>query len=776
VLEFTWTSLGGVEIAHTTSLLIQAAPSREWSVANTDSQNLTVYPGDEVAINLTGVNLGNAPDSLTLSPLLFVEYMGSDDTQWSALPSTSDIVEVNQSTNGTVTIHVPNEAWQGTETTVMIQHESNGFVLGHTNVSLTVGQTSGWKLNLTDAQLEIDPAGQNMTLKLEHLGNGFQIPFFSKAAAGWNITLPDDHPVMSPYATGTLVVYVQPPADAVAGEVGMISIRISDEDLSGLVVEEVPVRIGAAPNMTVDHRSFWMVSDEGGYPTAWVENNGNDIALLSFSVSGLPEGWTTQQGQQLVLAPNEIKGVPLNLQPASEWDGQRFLVALHVDHPLLGTTTHDIEIERSIVSFSRSPVVDAYIGVDRSVSLYGHSLSNWAYSSSLDVEETQGSLLFTQPTTSGEIIVDYSNGTTEGTLSLYIVARTYPDASATCELDLQTITNLGTEPLDGIFGTCELVAGDDDDLRAVVTAITSNGELIPLDETSWFVPAGGNRTIDIALDNWDPAPGEFVISIVILDQYGRTLSQNEEAVTARESGWNIGISSFSSEGSITVGINRVGYELLDASICRLTVESDSGWTIEYIVDVANSDFAPIIFIEDPGVLRKDDKITASIACATPFDIDDNPDDDSKSIYYQPENILSVSSSDAGWIVGIASVILALAWFGGLIRPQNEQDSGPTSSLDLTASSSAVPTPSSDEVEVIEQEEDISLEKIEPDTSEVISVEDEVLPSTIEVFEAPEPADVSPSGRLASLRSELDDTEDVEPSEPLEDRMDRFFGN
>ena len=342
-------------------------------------------------------------------------------------------------------------------------------------------------------------------------------------------------------------------------------------------------------------------------------------------------------------------------------------------------------------------------------------------------------------------------------------------------MDPETITKLGTEPLDEIFGTCELVAGDDDDLRAVITAITSNGKLIPLDETSWFVPAGGNRTIDIALDNWDPAPGEFVISIVILDQYGRTLSQNEEAVTARESGWNIGISSFSSEGSITVGINRVGYELLDASICRLTVESDSGWSIEYIVDVANSDFAPIIFIEDPGVLRKDDKITASIACATPFDIDDNPDDDSKSIYYQPENILSVSSSDAGWIVGIASVILALAWFGGLIRPQDEHDSGPTSSPDQT-SSSAGPTPSSDEVEVIEQEEDISLEKIEPVTSEVIPVEDEVLPSTIEVFEAPESADVSPSGRLASLRSELDDTEDVEPSEPLEDRMNRFFGN
>ena len=777
VLEFTWTSLGGVEIVHTTSVLIQAAPSREWSVANADSQNLTVYPGDEVTINLTGVNLGNAPDTLTLDPILSVEHMGSDTTLWSALPSTSDIVDINQSTNGTVTILIPDEAWQGTETTVMIQHKSNGFVLGHTNVSLTVGQTFGWKLNLTDAQLEIDPAGQNMTLKLEHLGNGYEVPFFSKAAAGWNITLPNDHSEISPFATDTLVVHVQPPADAVAGEVGMISIRISNEDLSGLVVEEVPVRIGAAPNMTVDHRSSWMVSDEGGYPTAWVENNGNDIALLSFSVSGLPEGWTTQQGHQLVLAPNEIKGVPLNLQPAAEWDGQRFLVALHVDHPLLGTTIHDIEIERSVVSFSQSPVIDAYIGVNRSVSLNGHSLSNWAYTSSLDVQEAQGSLLFTQPTTSGEINVEYSNGTTEGTLSLYIVARTYPDSSAACELDLQALTDLGTEPLDGLIGTCELIAGEDEDLRAVITAITSDGERIPLEDTSWFVPAGGNRTIDMTLDNWDPAPGEFVISIVILDQYGRTLSQNEQPVTARESGWNVGISSFSSEGSITVGINRVGYELLDQSVCRLTVEAESGWSIEYVVDVANSDFAPIFFIEDPGVLSKDDKLTATIACGTPYHIDDNPDDDSKSIYYQPENILSVSSSDAGWIVGIASVVLALAWFGGMIRPQEKRVDGPTSSTQqATSTSAATPQPSSDDIEVVEQEEDISVEEIQAIAIEESSIEDQVLPSTIEVFDAPEPVDASPSGRLASLRSELGEGEEAEPSEPLEDRMNRFFGN
>ena len=57
----------------------------------------------------------------------------------------------------------------------------------------------------------------------------------------------------------------------------------------------------------------------------------------------------------------------------------------------------------------------------------------------------------------------------------------------------------------------------------------------------------------------------------------------------------------------------------------------------------------------------------------------DPEHDSKSIYYQPENILSVSSSDVGWIAGIAAVVLAVAWFGGLIRPKEQNDEQPTPS-------------------------------------------------------------------------------------------------
>ena len=47
--------------------------------------------------------------------------------------------------------------------------------------------------------------------------------------------------------------------------------------------------------------------------------------------------------------------------------------------------------------------------------------------------------------------------------------------------------------------------------------------------------------------------------------------------------------------------------------------------------------------------------------------------------------------------------------------------------------------------------------------------------TIEIIEAPEEEDASPSGRLASLRDEMG-TEPASSAEGREDRMRRFFGN
>ena len=218
---------------------------------------------------------------------------------------------------------------------ITLEHLANGYSIGQTSLLVNVDAVSGWRLNLTDADLEVDPAGENLTFELVHTGNAYERPYFAKAGAGWNITLPDDAEDVAPFATTTFDVHVQPPTDAVAGEVGVLRIRITGNDTSGLVVEEIPVRVGASPHIVIDHRGTWNVNDMGGFPTAWIENKGNDIAMLTVDVDGLPEGWSTTQGTQVILAPGEVTGLPLALLPSSTWNQQRFLLTVNVNHPLL---------------------------------------------------------------------------------------------------------------------------------------------------------------------------------------------------------------------------------------------------------------------------------------------------------------------------------------------------------------------------------------------------------------------------------------------------------
>ena len=55
------------------------------------------------------------------------------------------------------------------------------------------------------------------------------------------------------------------------------------------------------------------MNEKGGYPTAWIQNDGNDIAMLTVDIDGLPEGWSTAQGTQVILH-QEVAGVPMSLR------------------------------------------------------------------------------------------------------------------------------------------------------------------------------------------------------------------------------------------------------------------------------------------------------------------------------------------------------------------------------------------------------------------------------------------------------------------------------
>ena len=113
-------------------------------------------------------------------------------------------------------------------------------------------------------------------------------------------------------ASDTITITVAPPSDAIAGEVGVISIRISNGNGAGQIVEQVPVRIGSVPGIVVDSKGPWKVNtDVASWPTAWVENIGNDVAIMDLSIQNLPTGWTATGESVIVLAPGEVLGMAI---------------------------------------------------------------------------------------------------------------------------------------------------------------------------------------------------------------------------------------------------------------------------------------------------------------------------------------------------------------------------------------------------------------------------------------------------------------------------------
>ena len=779
-IVFTWTSLGG-DAVDSTTLTVQAAPSHEWEVSSINSTQTSGQPGETLSFGFNLTNLGNAADDLTLDPSLNVLPYGDDASVWMAAPVQTNTLAINASAQVNFSITVPSMAWAMSSVNITLNHMTNGYIIGQTLVTVDVEAVSGWRLNLTEADLEVDPTGENLTFQLIHTGNAYERPYFAKAGAGWNITLPDDAEDVAPYGTSTFQVLVQPPADAIAGEVGVLRIRITGNDTSGLVVEEIPVRVGASPDILVDHRGSWNINQEGGYPTAWIENNGNDIAMLTVDVDGLPEGWSTAQGTQVILAPGEVAGVPMTLLPASSWNEQRFLLTINVNHPLLGVIAHNIEVEYSQVVFTQSPVFDAFTGTTQALSFEVDGNEAVTFDGPLSVSQSSGLISFEQPETTGEHLIGFQTSNTSGNLSVYVVSRTYPNTSVSCEYQDNVFSSLGQSATEGIVATCTLTAGSDEALRVVFTLVSSTGERVELSEDLFIVPAGGQETVNVSIETWDPEAGSFTVELNAHDRYGRALESISKSLIARESGWNVGISSLSADGDITIGIQRTGYSLLANAVCELEVEAEGGWSTTYIVDIAYAEYAPVIFIENPNSIERDEKITASLACSVPFDVDDNPEDDTRSTYYKSEGLLTVSSNDIGWIVGVAALVLAVAWLLGAIQAPKPEGSTTASTKQPSTVSKTDETPSKPRQEPVD---DMQLQPMDDDVQETpeASVDEEMMvESTIEVVETVEAIDTEPtsttaSGRLASLREEIDTDGAPKREGSIEDRMKKFFGN
>ena len=768
-LRFTWNSLGDESVSTIVDLLIEAEPDHNWDASFSQGVTHQVTPTELVNLDYQVINTGNAIDDLIVKPNFEVTYFGQDDSVWHAEEMNYSQIGVNESVNMQLQFTTPHNAWAGTTAELTLQLFSDDLLVDNISLTFNVIQVSGWKLNLTDTNLVIDPEGQNLTLNVEHLGNLARQPWYTKAGDGWNITVPQNGVEVDPYSASTVTIFVNPPENAGAGEVGVLRLRVSDGDGSGQTIQEIPVRVGTSPNIELHSKGFWAVNQSNdGMPTAWLVNSGNDIAVVDISVSGIPSGWTINSPQNMVISPGQVIGIPISLVPDSNWDKSPITATIEIVHPIIGLQSMTLSVEESSFVFESTPVISGVSGDTRLI-----DVSNTNVSQNSQITILSENLVVTLSNELQNISIINDNSGQE----YYIHSAGYqlPLFSASCTFDTNSMEQLGMTALSAKVASCSLEATQNERFSGSVLLITSMGEYVSLEEAQFSIPANTSESFSVNSSNWQPDAGKITLTLLIIDSYGRQIETTTKEVIARSSGWNIGIAELSANGDIRVSIARESYQRLVGVTCLLTVESpESNWEGEtQIIDLGGIDYAPIIKIDDPGVLDKDDVIKADLSCIIPYDIDDNPDDDTAQTFFKPTETNPLKDSDLLTGVLTAVVVISLAYFVGLLS--NKKPTKPTQTKQGKISSSTIDevVPEIEEEDITTDIDDFSLElENEIDSSEPIDIDEAPPSEPIPVAED----DHTASGRLASLRDEMSVDEKPKDTRPLGDRMADFFND
>ena len=194
-----------------------------------------------------------------------------------------------------------------------------------------------------------------------------------------------------------------------AGEVGVLRLRVSDGDGSGQTIQEVPVRVGTLPSIDIYSKGDWLVNSTlPSYPTAWVENTGNDLAILALNVANPPSGWSVDYPETVVISPGQVIGLPISLLPDNNWDNTSISVTIEITHPTLGMQTISLTVVSSNFAFTSSPVITGVVGESATV-----LVSNTDIVSDDGIVAKNNELVITIPAGKTNLTLTSTNGSSE---------------------------------------------------------------------------------------------------------------------------------------------------------------------------------------------------------------------------------------------------------------------------------------------------------------------------------------------------------------------------
>ncbi|MDC0055572.1 hypothetical protein OAJ94_00795, partial [Deltaproteobacteria bacterium] len=416
-----------------------------------------------------------------------------------------------------------------------------------------------------------------------------------------------------------------------------------------------------------DSAETWFVSPEGGLPLAWLENDGNALADVAISVSGLPAGWNVAGSNHLMLAAGESKGLGIDLKPSSNWDGSSFLAKVSILSDSGISLEKDIRVQAANTSWQSSPYINGVSSDQTALRFYGNVSSLSISQTGITVTKDGSVWWLTIPSASTDLTASVVNSDSSEELPLHIESIPLNNRGVSCVIISSVAATLGKPTHNGsaTLASCTIQNGSSS-MSATIILSTKSGEIIH--SSTFNAPIDDSLIINITSSNWEAIPGKHNLQIKLVDSHGRTLSSDEEGISISASGWNIGVSYLNEldSGDLRIGLSRSNEQVLENIDCWLQLNT-SGWSGIWSIDLVSSDHVPILDLDRPPV-SDGEKVIATLFCDAPYDVDDDASDDSAFIVLSKMETTEIVESGIIWSSGIAILVLVGLWWAGLLLP------------------------------------------------------------------------------------------------------------
>ena len=232
--------------------------------------------------------------------------------------------------------------------------------------------------------------------------------------------------------------------------------------------------------------------------------------------------------------------------------------------------------------------------------------------------------------------------------------------------------------VDAIEASCTIMNGSE---KFGYTVILSDDRGNMLDSISGLLEQGeSSGMINLSANGWEPTPGRSELTIRAIDSRGIEFSSDSNTFEVRRTDWNIGLVGLEiigtgQEQEVFILTKRDNHQILDGSICLITILAGNAFSAEYLVDMSESSaLAPRPAIDRPNV-ADGVELVATISCEFPWDIDSDPSDNEARIILSGSGESEGGFSDSSTAIASASLVIgisiAFAWMARNFRESKE---------------------------------------------------------------------------------------------------------